>query len=101
MILDRTDFWRATTVQKTLRHTDPKITSEVCGHLDLEDLRAGLNRLALGLPPPPELPPFAATLLLGAASPIGEGPDATRFPGERPGLRLSGRLDLNQRPLAP
>ncbi len=78
------------TVQKILRHTDPKITSEVYGHLDLEDMRAGLNRLALGLPPPPEQPPFAATLLLGPASPKTEGPDATRFPEGRQGLRTVG-----------
>jgi integrase-like protein len=78
------------TVQKILRHTDPKITSEVYGHLDLEDMRAGLNRLALGLPPPPELPPFAAALLLGSARPKREGPDATRFPEGRQGLRTVG-----------
>lgn len=54
------------TVQKILRHTDPRITSEVYGHLDVEDMRAGLNRLALGLPPPPELRPLAASLLVTA-----------------------------------
>jgi hypothetical protein len=78
------------TVQKILRHTDPKITSEVYGHLDLEDMRAGLNRLALGLSPPPDQPPFAATLLLGSASPKREGPDASRFPEGRQGLRTVG-----------
>jgi len=78
------------TVQKILRHTGPKITSEVYGHLDLEDMRAGLNRLALGLPPPPELPPFAATLLLGAASSKREGPDAIRKPEQRQGLQMVG-----------
>lgn len=67
------------TVQKVLRHTDPKITSEVYGHLDLEDMRAGLNRLALGLPPPPGPRPLAASLLLGHCDPKKEGPDAFAF----------------------
>ncbi len=35
------------TVQRILRHTDPKITSEVYGHLDLDDMRGGAE------PPPP------------------------------------------------
>lgn len=35
------------TVQRILRHTDPKITAEVYGHLDLDDMREGLNRLHL------------------------------------------------------
>ncbi|SEN14859.1 Phage integrase family protein [Stigmatella aurantiaca] len=34
-----------TTVQRILRHSDPAITSEVYGHLDVEDMRKGLNQL--------------------------------------------------------
>src|SRR5215831_11684243 len=34
------------TVQRILRHSDPAITSEVYGHLDLDDMRAGINRLS-------------------------------------------------------
>ena len=34
------------TVQRILRQSDPAITSEVYGHLDLEDMRAGINRLS-------------------------------------------------------
>jgi hypothetical protein len=60
------------TVQKFLRHTDPKITSEVYGHIDLEDMSAGPNRLGAGLPPP-ELPPVAANLLPGAIG-LSQGP---------------------------
>jgi len=44
------------TVQRILRHNYPKITAEVSGHLDLEDMRAGLNRLEVGLPPPEGVP---------------------------------------------
>ena len=35
-------------VQRILRHTDPKVTSEVYGHLDLDDLREGLKALDFG-----------------------------------------------------
>ena len=34
-----------------VRHTDPAITSEIYGHLDLEDMRTGINRLACSSPP--------------------------------------------------
>jgi integrase len=44
------------TVQRILRHTDPRITAGTYGHLDLDDMRAGLTRLTLGpsAPRPPE-----------------------------------------------
>jgi integrase len=77
------------TVQRILRHTDPKITSEVYGHLDLEDMREGLNRLHLA-PMVTDPGPLAAGLLLGPANPKGEGPDASRFPEGRQGLRTVG-----------
>jgi len=35
-------------VSKLLRHSDPKITLGICGHLDVEDLREGLERLPFG-----------------------------------------------------
>ena len=34
------------TVQKVLRHTDPAITSEIYGHLDLDDMRKAVNKLS-------------------------------------------------------
>jgi integrase len=33
------------TVQKILRHSDPELTAETYGHLDLKDMRRGLDRL--------------------------------------------------------
>jgi len=33
------------TVQRILRRSDPRITTETYGHLNVEDLRAGVNRL--------------------------------------------------------
>jgi len=70
------------TVQRILRHSDPAITTEVYGHLDLDDMRKGLNQLAFQgatarTTEPPELtpalaaggetPPLAAGLLLEGA----------------------------------
>jgi integrase len=39
------------TVQRILRHTDPAITSEVDGHLDLEDMRKAVNKLSFSSSP--------------------------------------------------
>ncbi len=33
------------TVRRLLRHSDPKLTADVYGHLEVEDIRAGVNRL--------------------------------------------------------
>ena len=105
------------TEQKILRHSDPKITASVYGHLDLEDMRAGLAKLTLGpaavRPSTParaalagegadlrsgraESPTvndplqFAATLLLGRGRPKNEGPAALGNAEERRSLNLVG-----------
>ena len=77
------------TVQRVLRHTDPKITSEVYGHLDLEDMREGLNRLRLA-PAVTEPAPFAASLLLDPADPKREGPEVDGKPERLRGLQRVG-----------
>jgi len=46
-------------VQRILRHSDPKLTTEVYGHLAPEYLRAEVDRLAFG----PEVTQFATPLL--------------------------------------
>jgi len=48
--------------QRILRHSDPRLTANVYSHVDLGDLRDGLNRI--GIPPTPML---AST---GSASPF-------------------------------
>ncbi len=48
------------TVQRILRHTDPKNTAEVYGHLDVGDMREGLSRLHLA-PAVTDLGPLAAS----------------------------------------
>ncbi len=85
-------------VQKILRHSDPAITSEVYGHLDLEDMRAGINRLSFqpernALPAPDRAqkrPPFAASLLLSSGDCENEGPGATTQRGGTPGPFVVG-----------
>lgn len=67
------------TVQRILRHSDPAITSEIYRHLDVEDMRKGLNLLVFGtaVPSPAEAllaagatpAPLAANLLLDPYSP--------------------------------
>lgn len=32
-------------VQRVLRHTDPAVTSEIYGHLDVDDMRKAVNKL--------------------------------------------------------
>lgn len=50
-------------VQRILRHSDPKLTTEVYGHLSPEYLRAEVDRLAFG----PAVTQFATPLLRPAA----------------------------------
>jgi len=96
-------------VSKLLRHSDPKITLGICGHLDVEDLREGLERLPFGKGPLVEgsRPAAPASGVNGApvartnATPGNEGPQAFAFARNLGAFRWSGRLDLNQRPLAP
>ncbi len=81
------------TVQRILRHSDPAITSEVYGHLDLEDMRAGINRLSFqpnrnALPAADcteNPPPFAASLLLSSGGDESEEPGAPVEDGGTPG----------------
>ena len=68
-------------VQRILRHSDPKLTTEVYGHLSPEYLRAEVDRLAFG----PAVTQFA-TLLLRPATKGKEkaGTRATKPQGFRP-----------------
>ena len=90
-------------VSKLLRHSDPKITLSIYGHLDVEDLRAGLERLPFGkgreVQPEPGV--NGAPVAQPAETAKGEGPEAFAFARNLGAFELSGRLDLNQRPLAP
>ncbi len=70
-------------VQRVMRHSDPRITTETYGHLDLGDLRAGIERMGI---PPPETPPdvqsSAVPAAVGAGSLLREAP--IRLPSGTP-----------------
>jgi integrase len=51
-------------VQRILRHSDPRITTEVYGHLVPDYLRAEIDRLSFGIAPPPK--PSSDSPTLGA-----------------------------------
>jgi len=80
-------------VQRIMRHTDPRITTETYGHLTPNYLRAEVDRLSFGLPleveaapvrrsvgtlarGPQSAAPFAATLLQAS-----QGANVTRTNG--------------------
>jgi len=97
--------------QKILRHANIETTLAIYTHLDgIEDMRAAVAKLDFGplaeRAPAPVVPlkkqgTFAANLLPAALSPKPEAPDRPENFGKIRGLQESGRLDLNQRPLAP
>jgi integrase len=95
------------TVQRLLRHSDPAITSEIYGHLDVEDMRAAVNRLAFEDMPVPHAQPAvtevpAAVSADGLGAPLGarvvrsvvegkvEGPEPVGFLQGSQGLHLVG-----------
>src|SRR5213078_3944442 len=97
--------------QKILRHANIETTLAIYTHLDgIEDMRAAVAKLDFGplaeRAPAPVVPlkkqgTFAANLLPTAALPKAEAPDPAGKASKIRGLQWSGRLDLNQRPLAP
>ncbi len=101
-------------VQKVLRHSDPKLTSEIYGHLELADVRRGLERLdfgpaALPVPAPRRAEARAVANAENRTAPglqddkpeKTKGRDSLNCSNEITTPNWSGRLDLNQRPLAP
>ena len=84
-------------VQRNLGHSSPEITAAVYDHSDLEDFRADVER-ALTFAEPPRV---NAPVMQAVETAKSEGPEAPAFARNLGAFELSGRLDLNQRPLAP
>jgi len=84
-------------VQRALGHSSPEITAAVYDHSDLEDYREHVER-ALTFAEPAKI---NAPVMQGAGGWKGEGRGGLGFPSTAAAFRWSGRLDLNQRPLAP
>ncbi len=57
-------------MQRILRHSDPAFTTEVYGHLDLDDMRKGPNQLDFQTTKATEAPALAAG---GEPPPLGAG----------------------------
>ena len=82
-------------VQRVLRHSDPAITTEIYGHLDIDDMRKAVNTLSfkptgsspLTLVRWAEERGFAAGLLLPAQNEKNEGPEPEEFPQRVQGLQ--------------
>ncbi len=93
-------------VQRIMRHSDPRITTEVYGHLAPEYLRAEVDRLAFSTPPPRAVPtrkpsPFAAGLLLAPGAEPERAPEHSTDPSDSSAVSRSGWRDLNPRHPAP
>jgi integrase len=99
-------------VQRILRHSDPRITTEVYGHLVPDYLRAEIDRLSFGIQPPAP-PSKDSQAVAGSATafgpPVVQGPvDGTEEPAAGPEnpskvaeLKLWARQDSNLLPPAP
>jgi integrase len=77
-------------VQKVMRHSDPALTSEIYGHLDLEDMRRGLDRLTMEQVETPPDAPGPAPVLRVIEGEKGEGPEAVANREEPRGLQMVG-----------
>src|SRR5262249_16721334 len=98
-------------VQRILRHSDVRTTTNVYGHLLVEDLRSAVNSIAppAMLPEPPDTDekkmkmasgttPFAALVLHGPEKRSRGRSDDSNFPSEYRTLELRARRESNPRP---
>ena len=88
-------------VQRVMRHSDPALTAEIYGHLDLEDMRRGLDRLTFEDGPPSPTAPGPAPVLRVLEGGKKKAADPEENSSKISGLEWSGRQDLNLRPLGP
>ena len=93
-------------VQKILRHSNPKITTEVYGHLAPGYLRAEVDRLSF-LPAPessdslaaaPDSSPFAANLLTSSSKPANDAESDAKPKKKKAAVSTTSRSNLLARP---
>lgn len=86
-----------------MRHSDPILTTDTYGHLDLGDLRRAINRipvLGVGLIPARKDARTAPVPQQDGAD-ENETPEPPDFSNDSGAYHQSGRQDLNLRPLGP
>jgi hypothetical protein len=91
------------TVQKILRHSDPRLTALTYGHLDIDDMRAGMERLEENLKLAYDKPKrsFGANLVPGTFFDLGAGERSIEKDSDFEGVEASGQQDSNLRPSGP
>ena len=80
-------------VQRILRHSDPRITTEVYGHLVPDYLRAEIHCLSFGIRPPA---PLSNDSHSGAGSATEFGPPVVQGSGKHPERAIPGSQDPNE-----
>ncbi len=98
-------------VQRILRHSDPRITTEVYGHLVPDYLRAEIDRLSFGISPPAKsnrsqtlsaVPdPFATSVLQARPIELQSETAGTENASDCEDLQVWARRDSNSLPPAP
>ena len=89
--------------QKILRHSDPSLTVDTYGHLDLGDLRRAINKIPTvdGSLFPAKKSVLTAPVRRTGTQSKTKPPEPVDFSNNSEGFYLSGRQDLNLRPLGP
>ncbi len=85
-------------VQRHMGHASPETTAAIYDHSELSVFLPEFGKALAFLPPPPA---HAVPMQSDVESTKEEAPVTAAFALSDGGFRLSGRLDLNQRPLAP
>jgi len=92
------------TVQRVMRHTDPAVTTETYGHLEMSDMQTGVDQLRFDLPEQlfeEKVTRRGAPVVRKSKTGKMKGRDTLSNAKEIAAFQGSGRQDLNLRPLGP
>jgi hypothetical protein len=81
-------------VQRILRHSDPRITTDVYGHLAPEYLRAEVDRLNFGVQPAPAPEPEEARAAANSAPFVPVVSPGASGDGKRPGPQAGNPAEI-------